>query len=190
MTDLPDLTPYAPEDSLIAVGWLEDELPPPEGGVHAPDEVVERLVQIYLAKLHHFLPYFLGYHPCGLCPGATPRTATTVQYGGRTLELGCGELLVPADGFVYVTPNLLIHYIRDHFYRPPREFCQAAMHCPSPDSYQYRQALRANGPAAFRWDVEDPDRPLWRRSLRPLVHSERLHGSAVGRRLVRVLRAL
>jgi hypothetical protein len=190
MTFIPDLTPYAPADSLIAVGWLEDELPPPAGGIHAPDEVVEKLVQIFLAKLPRFLPYFLGYHPCGLCPNAPPRTATSIQYGGRTLELGCGELLVPVDGFVYVAPNLLIHYIRDHFYRPPLEFCQAAMRCPAPDSYRYRQALRANGPAAFRWDVEDPERSLWRRSLMPLVHSERFSASAAGRRFLRVLRAL
>lgn len=189
--DLPDLAPYAPADSLIAIGWLgtEDEQPL-FAGVQAPEEAVDILVQIHRAELPPFLPYFLGYHPCGLCSNAPPKTATSIAYRGQVLTLGCGELLIPSDGFVYVAPNLLIHYIHDHFYRPPLEFIRAVLTCPPPDTVGYRDALRVNGPASFRWDVDDPERPLWRRCLRPLVGSQRLKATGAGRRLVRVLRAL
>ncbi|WP_442818092.1 DUF7919 family protein [Streptomyces sp. NBC_01224] len=31
-----------------------------------------------------------------------------------------------ADGILYTAPNLLIHYITEHQYCPPEEFCRAA----------------------------------------------------------------
>jgi hypothetical protein len=41
---------------------------------------------------------------------------------------------VPGDGFLYVFPNLITHYMRVHAYAPPAEFCEAVLRCPPVDT--------------------------------------------------------
>ncbi|WP_194917403.1 hypothetical protein, partial [Catenulispora rubra] len=47
-------------------------------------------------------------------------------YGTRVLYLGSAELrVVAADGRWLTAPTLVVHYIRDHGYRPPQAFVEA-----------------------------------------------------------------
>ncbi|MEV7677989.1 hypothetical protein AB0O64_05415 [Streptomyces sp. NPDC088341] len=46
---------------------------------------------------------------------------------GSSYRLGNAEIRVVSDaGELYVAPNLVLHYIVDHGYRPPDEFIEAA----------------------------------------------------------------
>jgi hypothetical protein len=107
------------------------------------DELVfERLVTIVEKPLGEDM----GFHTCnlGLC-GATPEPRggqLKFRYRDRTLFLGSSEIYVPDDEVVYCTPNLILHYIRDHSYRPPECFCAAVLKCPAPDTEEYGERLR------------------------------------------------
>src|SRR3712207_9113012 len=47
------------------------------------------------------------------------RATNTVVTGGVR---GSANLFVPTEGFVYVAPAMILHYIRDHRYAPPEQF--------------------------------------------------------------------
>jgi hypothetical protein len=79
-----------------------------------------------------------GLHPCDLC-----------VY--RPEKQGTKNLFVPGDQRVYVAPELILHYVNAHGYRPPQEFCEAAIACPAMRSAEYRRALiSAGGPGFLR----------------------------------------
>jgi hypothetical protein len=102
--------------------------------------ILERLVAIAEK------PWFeaRGFHKCnlGFC-GATQILGgqPMFRYRGKTLALGSSEILVPDDDVVYCAPNLILHYIRHHRYRPPECFCAALLKCPAVDSTEYRERL-------------------------------------------------
>jgi hypothetical protein len=53
-----------------------------------------------------------GFHKCEFCGWAK----------------GNGEIhVVGADGITYVAPQLVVHYIATHKYRPPQQFIDAAV---------------------------------------------------------------
>ena len=57
-----------------------------------------------------------GFHECDLCagPGGKPK--------------GNGEIhVIGSDGLMYVAPELIVHYIAAHNYRPPQKFIDAVM---------------------------------------------------------------
>jgi hypothetical protein len=122
--DLHPLTDAPAQARQLAVGWLEQGRPHAMGQV-AP-EVVEALralsVNAWAAAES------LGVHFCSLCaPGPA--------------AVGRRELYIPGAGCVYVAPELLVHYIVDHGYAPPQEFCAAVLACPAMGSPAYFAAL-------------------------------------------------
>jgi len=109
---------------LRAVGWLER-------GHEFKTGAVDRLVYRRLQELLQdpWQPaVFLGVHGCELC-----------QYepGGH----GKRNLFLPGTGTVYVSPDLIAHYMNAHCYAPPDEFCAAVMNCPKMSSAAYFKAL-------------------------------------------------
>ena len=160
MTYYPDLSPCTYFDRgrdctsewwasyLIAVGWLDPEETKPHCDVPPPDAIVDKLFQL----VSHAWPRitFMGYHPCGFCPSPLPHSATQMSYKGRTYLLGDSNILVPGPGKVFVAPSLIVHYVIEHCYRLPNEFYSAVSSCPPPGSRAYAQAIRRNGPPAFR----------------------------------------
>src|ERR1051326_4486028 len=102
------------EQWLRAVGWLERGHEFRTGQVRV--SVLEKLEALWRAP---FAPcVFMGIHRCGLC-----------QVGGPA---GVANLWVPGNEFLYVCPELILHYIRAHEYLPPDEFCEAVLNCPLP----------------------------------------------------------
>jgi hypothetical protein len=51
----------------------------------------------------------LGEYECGICNNHTNR----------------GEILIIDDDKMYVTPKMILHYIKDHGYCPPEKFIAA-----------------------------------------------------------------
>jgi hypothetical protein len=44
--------------------------------------------------------------------------------------LGAAEIHVDGDdGSAYAAPSLIVHYVREHGYRPPRQFRAAVLQC-------------------------------------------------------------
>jgi hypothetical protein len=141
------IMPYAADlaeaGAVKRVGYLWFGHPYTKGKVE--EVVLERLVEM-AAK-----PFFFagGYHECnvGLCRvRLLSRGQLKFRYGGQELFLGSTEILVPGDDVVYCAPNLILHYIRDHGYRPPECFREAVVKCPAIDSAEYRERIKRIAP--------------------------------------------
>ena len=122
MSYFEDLSPYAyarlaEDKGAVNVGWLEGDCEYPTGPV--PDGFVERLDWLCM------LPVRLtrGWQQCTLNPAATSCREYPVDGG-----LGSAEIRAEgADGTVYAAPDLIIHYVVVHGYRPPEPFIEAVM---------------------------------------------------------------
>lgn len=118
-----DLTSYQyclpfPLHGILNVGWLSPEHSYTKGVVDAGSISEIKFLAIYAAA--HVMR---GYHYCEFCGCEPPR----IKIGNDMLELGFAELLVRDEGGrMYAAPNLLVHYIETHNYRPPDAFFEAA----------------------------------------------------------------
>ncbi len=70
----------------------------------------------------------MGLHACDLCPRHKAAT-------------GAANLFVPALAAVFVAPELILHYVTQHSYRPPDEFITAVTNCPPMKSEDYMAAM-------------------------------------------------
>ncbi len=114
--------------TLRAVGWLSRDQEFPTGEV-------DRAIFDRLAELLHdpWQPMAcLGVFCCELC------RITPEAHGGR-------NLFVPAEGVVYVCPELILHYMNAHGYSPPAEFCTALLGCPDTRCLEYKRRLLKAG---------------------------------------------
>ena len=111
---------------IRAIGWLSREHPFKSGQVQAD----------FLAVLRTHLAapmqpvIAMGFHSCELCEGTGPRA-----HGRRNIWIPSGEC-------TYVAPELIVHYIEAHNYRPPDEFIAAVLACPEQESVEYYKLLR------------------------------------------------
>ncbi|OJY25734.1 MAG: hypothetical protein BGO98_34510 [Myxococcales bacterium 68-20] len=105
-----------------AVGWLAAGLDFGCGEIDG--KVVEVLTHLREEGwVHIAMP---GIHECELCHQA--REARNI--------------LVPSRDVLYVAPAMVIHYIAEHAYLPPSEFCAAVLGCPAPTTDAYYEELR------------------------------------------------
>ncbi|MFO7167887.1 MAG: hypothetical protein DIU80_007635 [Chloroflexota bacterium] len=155
MTWYADLEPctYFPDasDRLLAVGWLEQEHPYTRG--QASPAVIDRFAELLQTQGTHFPAGCLGLHTCSLCPDAPDAHRVIPPYthrNGRRISLGVTNLFVPGNGVVYVAPSLALHYMVEHEYLPPQEFCDALLSCPPIGSAEYYRLFEQNGPACWR----------------------------------------
>jgi hypothetical protein len=121
-----DLTPYeyfgsAPD--CLNVGWLEAPHGFPVGEPNP--ELIRRLAE---AARYSRVNQTRGYHVCSLC--SAPKVGRPIRVGWRWIRLGSAELRVRAQGVTYASPDLIVHYIRDHSYAPPGQFIDAVMNPP------------------------------------------------------------
>ena len=113
---------------LIAIGWLESGHPFKQGPV--AEAVYSRLAELLANPWQPMM--FRGFHSCSLCRFDQPE--------------GIKNVFVPANGFLYVAPQLVLHYIAAHEYAPPAEFEAAALSCPPMRSMDYLRAVRQSAP--------------------------------------------
>lgn len=129
MTHFQDGTDYSymPEfvDGSVNVGWLDGAEPFPTGEV--PPEFADRLAELCGKAVN----LTRGFHHCNLCPlpeeGQFPKPVTVPTPAGEAM-LGHGEIRVSGtDGVTYAAPDLVIHYVTAHQYRPPQKFIDAVL---------------------------------------------------------------
>ena len=118
----PEFAPF-----IRSIGWL-DQAKDFETG-KTPELVYNSLQEIF--QKSHLLIASPGLHICNLC-----------QHAG---EAGTQTLLIPGSGVLYFCPDLILHYMNSHWYKPPESFCQAVLKCPPPDSMEYKRRLLENG---------------------------------------------
>jgi hypothetical protein len=126
-----DNKPETVSPTVIAIGWLDIEHPYPTGPV---DEAVYRKL-IELCKMNHGFYATAGNHTCNLC-----------QFDGVH---DYGDVYIPGNGFLYIFPKMITHYINIHWYQPPHAFCQAVLQCPPINSMEYKKAFLSNGGREF-----------------------------------------
>lgn len=112
---------------LKAVGWLENGRDFVTGTI--PKDVYSKLCEF--SKNPWTFAVFAGPHECDLC-----------QFGG---QFGISNIFIPHNGKIYVCPELITHYINNHFYLPPREFIEAVYLCPPIRSMEYLKKILENG---------------------------------------------
>lgn len=113
---------------LKSVGWLASGNPLATGRT-AP-ELFNKLKEYFRDPWQPVV--FMGVHECEFCvyePDAR---------GGK-------NLFIPGDGFLYVCPQLILHYMNCHSYQPPEAFIVATMQCPEMRSREYHRLLLNNG---------------------------------------------
>ena len=126
-SDLSNECQVAAGSKIRAVGWLSGEVAFATGSTSP--EAFSRLKLLIEAP---FQPVAAGgSHECDLC-----------QFEG---DRGSANLFVPGAGCLYVCPELIVHYISAHRYKPPAEFLDAVLACPDADSMPYKKAFLANG---------------------------------------------
>jgi hypothetical protein len=113
---------------LRAIGWLEPGREFQKGAI--PREVYSKLVALLKNPWQPFLS--AGLHECSLC-------------AFHPEAIGTNNLFVPCDAFLYVCPELIVHYINAHAYAPPEAFCGAVLRCPDTRSKEYKHAFLVNG---------------------------------------------
>jgi hypothetical protein len=127
MSFFPDMgcdTQVATGDHVRAVGWLHPDHPFPKGEVQA--EFLTRLKEFAArsddsAKALYF-GAFGGFHTCEFCERAH----------------GIGNFGVPCGDLLFVAPEMVVHYVEEHGYRPPAEFVAAMFRSPLPDTEEYQ----------------------------------------------------
>ena len=117
MTWIKDLSayvkPFDGEPLVLAIGWLSGSKPYPKGQLD--HRVYDKLTEL-LAVPWELGPHFLGFHTCDLCNEPDRRSVR--------------NLYVPGGEVLYVCPELILHYMADHEYAPPVQFCNAVLVCP------------------------------------------------------------
>lgn len=130
MTYCPDLTPYEYGPSQIPdgfeafnLGWLEPEHDVPTSEGEPDPQLVDKLVTI---AADHRAAVMRGFQRCWLPHPDGEDFPFESVWNGRTLFLGNSEIhVVASDGRLLAAPALVLHYIRDHHYRPPEDFIEA-----------------------------------------------------------------
>jgi hypothetical protein len=56
--------------------------------------------------------------------------------------MGSGDFGVPSGDRLFVAPVLVLHYVLEHRYLPPREFVDAVLKAPPPRSSRYQWRVR------------------------------------------------
>jgi hypothetical protein len=138
----PDLNQECQVDQgpyVRAVGWLARDHPFPKGPVSpAFLEALRRQLR------DPWQPVAAGgSHRCEFCPQSQDGPAR-----------GASNLWVPGEEWVYVAPELVLHYIETHGYSPPPGFIAAILDCPDQDSLAYRERMR-QFPAWWVKDLAD-----------------------------------
>ena len=131
-------------DCLKAVGWLSRDREYSTGKTSV--QVFEKLCQLLQNPWNP--AYTAGIHMCEFCAFTGGGKSGFKEYLVSGVSKCC--LFVPGDGFLYVAPESITHYIDAHGYLPPEEFQLAVLSCPPMRSMDYLKAILSNGGRGLR----------------------------------------
>ena len=124
-----------PEDARHrAVGWLSiaqpfnEAEPEPEFLSRLKECVSFDTMQYRYDPLTCAAHSFFGLHICELCNSIR----------------GSGSLFLPGEKVIYIAPQMVYHYVKDHHYVPPDDFVAAVVNAPPVSSIAYRDKI---------WDI-------------------------------------
>ena len=108
---------------IRAIGWLNVDHEysigeSPSAFITKLEEMVDRCSDSIKALGWRM---FMGCHTCDFC-----------NQFRSSLNLG-----IPDDEFLFVAPEMIVHYIKHHSYRPPAQFMEAVMGSPVPGTPEY-----------------------------------------------------
>lgn len=118
-------------ENLVAVGWLANSSPFAVGSI--PAESFAKLKSLCVDCWQPMVS--CGSHECELCQFDVPR--------------GSANLFIPDGTRIFVCPELVLHYIAAHHYRPPQCFLDAVMTCPNTRSMEYKKLILRSGGRAL-----------------------------------------
>ncbi len=133
------LTPY-----LRAVGWIDFNQGYSKGQL-SDQRVYDRLLKFRYEGVEYHNR--MGPYKCQICQ----------------FEWGIRNLFIPGNGYLFVCPEMITHYINIHWYLPPPEFCDAVLACPDMHTTEYKKIFLENGGVLFSDDkhrenfLENPD---------------------------------
>jgi hypothetical protein len=128
-------------DKLIAVGWLDKEHSYTTATVN--EDFVDKLIGLLTEP---WAPgYIMGYEECPFCA----LSSNKLTYKTMSIDVGALNLYVPGEGFLYVAPSLIAHYVLSHNYAPPQLFREAVLRCPPMRSQEYFKAIADNAPQKY-----------------------------------------
>lgn len=142
MTIYSDMTSYkyladVLDPNVLNVGWIGADATYAKGPVS--DLVIDRLKEFTKFSI----ATTRGGHMCDLCD---PNKVVFVHIDSQKYLLGTAELRVFSEqGAVFTCPDMLLHYVQQHKYCPPREFLEALMECPLPSSPRYKTEISRLG---------------------------------------------
>jgi hypothetical protein len=124
--DLQHYSYYMPKalQSVLTVGWLDASKPYTAGKVI--DEFRAKLARVMslTGNTCVHVNRVRGVHPCNLCEA---RSFGEVDPKG-VMHVGSSEVWIPKQGGgFFAAPSMLIHYVEEHQYVPPRDFVDALM---------------------------------------------------------------
>ena len=134
---LPETVPEGVE--LLTVGWLDPAHEfPTAADVHDPDADAGAGADPDQVSGPDFWPNLItlaadhptaatrSVHACRFRHLFEADYQYRAVYGTRVLYLGNAEIrVIAADGRWLTAPTLVVHYVRDHGYRPPAAFVEA-----------------------------------------------------------------
>jgi hypothetical protein len=124
-----DLESEAGTPRLLHVGWLGHGQPYPQGPT--PEGFLDKLTRMF--EEPRWVPdVSMNVQVCAWCP--------PLPNGGRISGAQC--LFVPSPTFLYVAPDLILHYVKVHDYLPPAAFIEAVRACPPQLSPEHMELLR------------------------------------------------
>jgi hypothetical protein len=128
MTYFSDGSPYSYLEThepgmLVNVGWLSAEHPYSTGVV--PEDLVAKLARL----CRYGVQRTRGIHHCEFCPepeGMSWWSPTSARDDEGEFIVGGAEIrVVDPGGITFAAPDMIVHYVTDHGYKPPDEFLDA-----------------------------------------------------------------
>ena len=130
-----DLSPYCYQDrnvDALNVGWLHPDYEFPVGKT---DDAFRARLSYACAQSR--VPPTCGHHLCLFCG---------CYRGSREVFIRHGET-------IYAAPELIVHYVIDHDYRPPDEFIEAVLKVDLPEDWPPSHGLKKlDPPTEEEWE--------------------------------------
>lgn len=124
-----DLTEYSyyqnrPLKNVFNIGWIDEKNSYAQGEIEQSFKEKLQSVIVGNKAFNAHVNKIRGIHPCNLCGADSIKLYSRT---GSCVMLGSSEIWVPSKESYFAAPSMILHYIEDHNYRPPKEFIKAVL---------------------------------------------------------------
>ena len=124
------------EENTFNIGWLEGN------DCYEKGKVSEKFLELLFEYIKCPIYKTRGIYSNSLLDGNG--TAFVACFNGYNILLGSSEIRVidQYDEKIYASPDLILHYIINHNYIPPKCFIEAVLYGPKPNSEHYNKLIK------------------------------------------------